>query len=276
MFRVFSFGILLSGVLAVFLMSSVSVNYAYADERYASLVLDAESGVILHQENAGKLRYPASLTKMMTLYLVFDALERGKLTMNQKLPVSSRAASQSPSKLGLKQGQKVAVKDLVLGVIIKSANDAAGVLAEAVAGSEKNFVDMMNQKAWNLGARDTHFANPHGLPSRGSQYTTAKDMALIFKEALKDPFFQRAITFKYRILYSKEGRRHFLKSHNKSLFLNWRYDVFGKTGYTQQAQSCFVGYVKRGNETFIVDVFGTRKRWDYLKWLIEHNARINL
>ncbi len=161
-------------------------------------------------------------------------------------------------------------------MLLKSANDASIVLAEAVAGSEAKFVVLMNQRAWTIGARHTHFTNSHGLPSSTRQYSTAHDMALIFKEVLKNNFFSKAITFKYRIIYSKVGRRHFLKSHNKSLFLNWKRNVYGKTGYTRQARSCFVGYFNKGGHTCIIAVFGCRKRWEDIKFIIEHYGRTDL
>jgi len=215
--------------------------------------------------------YPASTTKVMTVMLALE-----KLPLDAYVPVSLRATQVPPTKLDFRPGEQYRVRDLIYACLLKSANDAAVALAEMVAGSQEKFVVLMNQKAWAIGARHTHFTNPHGLPWPGGQYTTAADMALIFKEALKNPFFQKAITFKYRIIYSKGGRRHFLKSHNKALFLNWKQDVFGKTGYTRQAQSCFVGYFKKGNDVWLVDIFGSHKRWEYLKWIIEHYARVDL
>ncbi len=237
----------------------------------SALIWDASHNRYYFAKNIEERIYPASTTKVMTVLLALE-----KLPLDQYVTVSRKATQVPPTKLDFRPGEQYRVQDLIYACLLKSANDAAGVLAEAVAGSEGKFVDMMNQKAWALGARHTHFANPHGLPSPGNQYTTAMDMAIILKEAIKNPFFERAITFKYRILYSKGGRRHFLKSHNKSLFLNWKQNVFGKTGYTREAQSCFVGYVKKGQNLFIVDLFGTHKRWEYLKWIMEHYAGINL
>lgn len=239
----------------------------------AALLWNITDDRVVFSKNADGLIYPASTTKVMTVLL---ALER--LPLDAYITVSPRATQVPPTKLDFRAGEQYRVRDLIYACLLKSANDAAGVLAEAMAGSQEKFVDMMNQKAWAIGARHTHFANPHGLPSVGRQYTTARDMAIIFKEALKQPFFQNAISFRYRIIYAKDGRRHFLKSHNKSLFLNWKQDVFGKTGYTLQAQACFVGFFRKGNDIFIVDVFGcrTRKRWEELKWLIEHYGGVNL
>jgi len=135
---------------------------------------------------------------------------------------------------------------------------------------------MMNARAKQLGAMHSHFANPHGLPSQGTQFTTASDMALIFTQALKNDFFRQAITYKYLVIYSKDGHRCFLKSHNTTLFLNWKHHVFGKTGWTIEAQACFVGYIPRGNDILIIAVYGCRKRWTDMKYIIEHYARIDL
>ncbi len=215
--------------------------------------------------------YPASTTKVMTAILALEYL-----SLDQYVTVSERATQVLPTKLDLNAGEQYRVRDLMYAVLLKSANDAAAVLAEAVAGSQEKFVVMMNQRARQIGARHTHFANVHGLPSQGDQYTTARDMALMFKEALKNPFFQKAITFKFRIAYSKDGRRHFLKSHNKALFLNWKQDIFGKTGYTRDAQSCFVGHFLKGKDTYIIAVFGCHKRWNDIKFIIERYGKVDL
>ena len=182
--------------------------------------------------------FPASTTKVLTAMVVLE-----KLPLDQYVTISPRATQVPQTKLGLRPGESYRVRDLLYGLILKSANDAAVALAEAVGGSQEKFVDMMNVRAQQMGAVHSHFANPHGLPSSGSQYTTAADMALIFAQALKNDFFRQAITFKYLVIYSKEGHRFFLKSHNRSLFLHWKQHVFVKTGYTIEALSCFVGYV---------------------------------
>ena len=143
-------------------------------------------------------------------------------------------------------------------------------MSEAVIAAHiKNVASVACER--NTGVTATSEKNVSVIPSMISS-------ARSFFLAMKNPFFQQAITFPYRIIYSKDGRRHFLKSHNKALFLNWKQNVYGKTGYTLQAQSCFVGIVKKGNDVFIVDVFGcrTRKRWEDIKWLVEHYAGVNL
>src|ERR1700759_5385057 len=141
-----------------------------------SIVLDADTGRVLSESNADAITYPASLTKMMTLYLTFEALNTGRLRLDQMLPVSGDAASKSPTKLGLQPGDEGAVQDLIFGIVTRSANDAAAVLAEGLGGSEPVFAEMMNRKAQQLGMRNTFYGNASGLPDP-LQHTTARDSA---------------------------------------------------------------------------------------------------
>src|SRR5258708_233534 len=140
------------------------------------IIIDAETGSVLSEHNADAQTYPASLTKMMTLYLLFESLEQGKVRFDQQFVVSARATAQAPSKLGLADGQHVAVRDLLLGIITKSANDAAVVVAENLGGSEPGFAERMTQKARVLGMARTVYRNASGLPNPG-QLTTARDLA---------------------------------------------------------------------------------------------------
>lgn len=217
--------------------------------------------------------FPASTTKILTAILVLE-----NLPLDRYVTVSWHATQVPQSKLGLRPGETYRVRDLFYGLILKSANDAAVALAEAVAGSEPKFVEMMNAKAWGLGARHSHFANPHGLPSVGPQFTTAADMSLMFSYALRQPFFRDTITYKSMVIRSVQGRRLFIKSHNKTLFSNWKQHIFGKTGYTEEAQSCFVGYLPRGRDTFIIAVYGchSHRRWSDMKYILERYGHIYL
>ena len=146
--------------------------------KYASFVVDADTGKILHQENADQSRYPASLTKMMTLYLMFEALNNGRLRMDQQLSVSMKASKMPQTNLYLKPGDTISVREAILALVIRSANDVAVVVAEALAGSEEKFAQIMTQRARQLGMRKTTFRNANGLPNQ-YQITTAKDMALL-------------------------------------------------------------------------------------------------
>ncbi|MFO0388507.1 MAG: D-alanyl-D-alanine carboxypeptidase family protein [Alphaproteobacteria bacterium] len=145
-------------------------------DNYAALVVDANTGRVLYEKNAGATRYPASLTKMMTLYLTFDALKRGKLSLDQGMAVSAKAASQPATNISLKTGDRLPVRKAIESLVVRSANDAAVVLAEAIGQTEWNFGLLMTQKARELGMKSTIFRNPHGLPD-SKQHTTAYDMA---------------------------------------------------------------------------------------------------
>jgi len=153
--------------------------------RYSSIVIDAASGTVLSEYNADAQTYPASLTKMMTLYLTFDALERKALAAEQSLPVSVHAANQEPTKIDLVAGEEVTVRNLILGLVTQSANDAAVVLAEGLAGSEPAFAARMTDTAHALGMDGTNFANASGLPN-DEQVTTARDLAKLARALNRD------------------------------------------------------------------------------------------
>jgi serine-type D-Ala-D-Ala carboxypeptidase (penicillin-binding protein 5/6) len=237
-----------------------------------AVLVNASTGKTLFGKNSHTRVLPASTTKVMTALVVLD-----KLSLDDYVTVSERATYAQPSKLHLRPGEKYKVRDLLYGILLNSANDASIVLAEAVAGSEWKFVQMMNDRAKRLGAKNTKFANSNGLPSKGTtQYSTAYDMYLIFREALKSEFFRQAITYKYKVIYSQDGRKLGLKSHNKMLFKGWKKGVYGKTGYTRAAKSCFVGYTKKGKETLIIAVFGCTKRWMDIQRMIERYGGVDL
>lgn len=150
-----------------------------------SLILDYKTGKVLHSESPNAKIYPASLTKIMTLYLAFDALKRGKLSMEQKLTMSARAVNMPPCKLGLQVGEKITVREAVLAAIVKSANDAAVTLAEAISGSEGKFATLMTKKAHSLGMKNTIFKNASGWYEHG-QHTTAIDLAKLAMAIRRD------------------------------------------------------------------------------------------
>jgi D-alanyl-D-alanine carboxypeptidase len=190
-----------------------------------SIVIDVETGRVLSEMNADAITYPASLTKMMTLYLTFEALNAGRLRLDQYLPVSSEAASKSPTKLHLVPGDSVQVHDLILGIVTKSANDAAAVLAEGLAGSEPAFADRMTAKARQLGMTSTVYRNASGLPDP-EQRTTARDVAQLALALYHD--FPR----EYRYFATREFffRGRVILTHNH--LLDWYEGADGiKTGY---------------------------------------------
>jgi D-alanyl-D-alanine carboxypeptidase len=190
-----------------------------------SIVIELETGQVLSQENPDAITYPASLTKMMTLYLTFEALNAGKLRLDQYLPVSYAAASRTPTKLGLRPGESIAVQDLILGLITRSANDAACVLAEGLAGSEPTFAESMTRKARNLGMTRTVYRNASGLPDP-DQYTTARDQAQLAVALYRD--FPR----EYRYFATREFYFRGNTIHNHNHLLDWYEGADGiKTGY---------------------------------------------
>ncbi len=144
----------------------------------AAIVVDARTGKALYANNADAKRYPASLTKMMTLYLLFEAIDSGKTSLNARITISDHAAAQAPSKLGLKPGQTIKVRDAILALVTKSANDVAVAIGEYVAGSEPAFAKLMTQRAHDLGMSHTVFKNANGLPN-AAQYSTARDLATL-------------------------------------------------------------------------------------------------
>jgi D-alanyl-D-alanine carboxypeptidase len=182
--RRFGFGTLciaLAGALLI-LASPAQARISRTD---SSIVIDADTGEVLSEHNADAKAYPASLTKMMTLYLTFEAMERGELTLDDELRVSQHAARQAPSRLGLREGQTVSVHDAILAMVTKSANDAAVVVAEALAGSEPAFAQRMTQKARELGMSDTNYRDASGLPNP-NQLTTARDLAKLARALYRD------------------------------------------------------------------------------------------
>ena len=220
------------------------------DPRYAGIVVDAGSGAVLYAENAEARRHPASLTKMMTLYLLFEALDSGRLAMDTALPVSAAAAHQPASKLGLAAGSTIRVEDAVLAVCVRSSNDVAVVMAEALAGSEAAFAARMNAKARALGLSSTHFKNATGLPDPG-QVTSARDMAVL---ALA---LQRDFPARYRLFSTRQfsygGRQY--RTTNELLGKVPGLDGI-KTGYIRASGYNLAASVRRGGRRIVVVVMG--------------------
>jgi D-alanyl-D-alanine carboxypeptidase len=194
---------------------------------YEAIVIDAETGQVLRQLNPDAVTYPASLTKMMTLYLTFEALNQGRLRLDQYVQVSAAAAAHAPSRLGFQPGEWVMIHDLILGVVTKSANDAAAVLAETLGGgSEANFALMMTQKAQQLGMTRTHYANASGLPDP-EQLTTARDIARLALALYHD--FPRE--YRYFSVKQFDFQGEIVNGHDH--MLDWYPGADGiKTGFT--------------------------------------------
>jgi D-alanyl-D-alanine carboxypeptidase len=236
------------GIAALFAFLVFSVSPSVA--KYASFVIDAESGQVLHQANADTRNYPASLTKMMTLYLVFEALHEKKWSLNKRLKVSARAARQPASKLALKRGTTIRVRDAILALVTKSANDVASVIAEGMSGSERNFGLKMTAKARKLGMSRTTFRNASGLPNR-AQLSTARDMGTLARALIRDypQYYHYFSTESFRY----GGLTH--KNHNKLLKSYSGADGI-KTGYIRASGFNLVASVERDDRRLIGVVFG--------------------
>ncbi|WP_343227581.1 D-alanyl-D-alanine carboxypeptidase family protein [Rhodanobacter sp. 7MK24] len=219
---------------------------------YAAIVVDGETGQIVQQVNADQRDYPASLTKMMTLYIAFQELKSGKLSLDQTMPVSAWAASRAPTKLGLHAGQTVAVQDCILGMITKSANDAASVMAEGIGGNESHFADMMNAQAALLGMSDTHFANASGLPDPNNT-STAHDLVKLAMALYRD-FPQYAHFFATQEFVF---RGHIVRGHNN---LMYRYPGMDglKTGFTDASGFNLASTAVRDGHRLFAVVLGSR------------------
>ena len=237
-------------VLNISLMIGLIFSSPVALAKYASIVLDADTGRILHGTNADTRNYPASLTKMMTLYVVFDALDAGKIKLDTQFNVSRRATNQPPSRLGLKVNQSISVKNAILALVTKSANDVATVIAENISGSERAFALTMTAKARKLGMNRTIFRNASGLPHRG-QMSTARDMAKLARALLTSHSNYYGYFSVKKFVY--KGRKY--KNHNKLLTSYKGVDGI-KTGYIRAAGYNLVASAKRGEQRLIGVVFG--------------------
>ena len=235
--------------LPVFWMICVSSAHA----KYASFIINENTKRIYHNANADTRNYPASLTKIMTLYLVFDALKSKKISMNSKFKVSKRATRQPPSKLNLSAGSNITVKNAILALVTKSANDVATVIAENLGKSERNFARLMTRKAKKLGMTRTTFRNASGLPNRG-QLSTARDMATLGIAIRKNhPKF-------FKLFKTKSFIYKGIKYTNHNNLLGSYSGTDGiKTGYTNASGFNLVASVERNGQRIIGVVFGGKK-----------------
>ncbi|OXY81219.1 D-alanyl-D-alanine carboxypeptidase [Oceanimonas doudoroffii] len=201
------------------------IGPAQANPRYAAIVIDAENGAVLHAANADASRYPASLTKMMTLYLLFEAMEQGRMSLNTTMPVSAHAASMPQTNISLRKGDQLRVRDAIPALIVRSANDVAVVVAEALAGSESGFARRMTAKARELKMYNTTFRNASGLPDN-QQISTARDLATLSLRLMKDyPAYYHYFSTSS---FTYQGRTY--RSHNRMVQNSPGVDGM-KTGY---------------------------------------------
>ncbi len=238
------------GYLALIGCFAISTPAHAAKGPSSSILIDAESGEVLSLSNADIRRQPASLTKLMTLYITFNALENGSLKMDDKLPVSRTAANRSPSKLGLRVGEKISVRDAIMALIVKSANDCATVLAEGLGYTEENFAKTMTEVAHELGMKNTTFKNASGLPN-SAQLTSARDMAVLaaamyhhFPQHYK-LFSSKSFTYKGQKIYT---HNHLLKTFEGADGM--------KTGFTNAAGYNIITSAQRNGHRVIVVTMG--------------------
>jgi len=217
---------------------------------YADIVIDVDTGEILHETASSELRHPASLTKMMTLYLTFQALEQGRITLNDRFYVSRLATQQEPSKLFLSEGSYITVENAILGLVTKSANDVAVAVGEGLGGSVENFAKIMNKQAKMLGMHDTIFYNPSGLPDP-RQVTTARDMAIMSVAVIKH--YEQYYRYFSTAGFTYAGNHY--HNHNR---LMQRYEGMDgiKTGYIRASGFNLSASARRDGRHVLAVVFG--------------------
>ena len=218
---------------------------------YAGYVIDARNGQVLYARNAETRLHPASLTKMMTLYIVFEAVTNGEIGLDDMVTISRNASGEPPSKLGLRTGQKIALRYLIRGAAVRSANDAATALAEAIEGSEAQFARRMNRTAKSMGMTQTTFKNAHGLTESG-HLSTARDMTLLGRQLFYDyPQY-------YNLFSRITADAHVATVHhtNRRMLRSYRGADGIKTGYTRAAGFTLVASAQRGGKHIIATVFG--------------------
>jgi len=221
-----------------------------------AIIVDANTGAVFWEQDADLPLPPASTTKVLTAIV---ALQSGRL--DQRLLVTGNASSVEPTKIGLRPGQEVELHDLLYAVLLRSANDAAVVVAEGLGGSIEAFAQRMNEKAHSLGATRSNFVNPHGLTEPG-HYTTARDLATIFRYGLRVPLFRDILSTPTAevAIDGPDGRVTMVRSHNRLLNAP-EFQVIGKTGFTRAARRCFVGAAGDGSHEVVIALLGSRDLW---------------
>ncbi len=230
---------------------------------YAYIVADARDGKILNSHNSRQMVHPASLTKMMTLYLAFDAIRYGRLKLDQKVIISKNAASEPPSKFWYKPGQKVSIRYLIRASAIRSANDAATALGEAISGSEKKFIKDMNIAAKKMGMKSTSFKNAHGLTEIG-HYSTAKDMLILARRLMLD--YPEYFNIFSRLETSASGKT--IRNTNYKFLRQYKGASGIKTGYTNAAGHNLAASAKRGDKQLIGILIGASSSSERAKRII--------
>ncbi len=257
---------------AFFLLAALVAGEALAGEilSRAAVVMDSETGRVLYAKNPDLRLMPASTTKLMTALVVVE-----RANLKDVVTVSKYAASVSATRVGLRAGDRVTVESLLYAALMKSANDAAVALAEAVAGSEEKFVELMNRKAIAIGANDTRYINANGLPGDG-QYITAFDLAKVMRQAIRYPILKEVLGTRITEVSTETGKKMFIRNTNRLLWSDEEL-LGGKTGYTRQARHCFVCAGERDKDTIIVALLGAPSRellWKESEELLTFGAKV--
>lgn len=250
--------------LAIFLASStVGMSFANGDSApinissKSAILMDVASGQILYEKDSHEKLPPASVTKVMTMLLICEALDSGKIKIDDQVQISENAASMGGSQIFLEPGESQKVDDLLKGIAVASANDGCVAMAEYVAGSVEAFVDMMNNKAKELGMNDTHFANTNGLPV-DNHYTSAHDIAIMSRELLKHDVINKYLTtWMDQVVVGKKQVNVGLANTNK-LIKHYQGATGVKTGFTQEAKYCLSASAKRGETHLVAATLGAQ------------------
>jgi D-alanyl-D-alanine carboxypeptidase len=243
-------------VVVVFASLATAAQAQIGSDRYASIVIDEQSGQIISAANPDEYRFPASLTKMMTIYMVFEAIRDGRLSFLSPVPVSAWASSMPPTKLGLIPGTTLTVEQAILGLVTKSANDAASALGEMMAGDEDRFAQLMTVRAHALGMAHTTFRNASGLPDWG-QVTTARDLAVLARHLIQDfPQYYHYFSTPSFVFHGRVVPNH------QSMLRSYAGADGLKTGYTEASGYNVVTSALRGEVRLIGVVLGAANGWE--------------
>jgi serine-type D-Ala-D-Ala carboxypeptidase (penicillin-binding protein 5/6) len=246
--------IILLTTLAVPLASAEETGVQLAENVRAAILIERDTGKVLYEKNSNEQLPPASMTKIMTMLLIMEALDRGKLSMEEKVRTSEYAASMGGSQIFLEPGEEMTVKQMLQGIAIGSGNDASVAMAERIAGSEEDFVSMMNNKAKELGLKDTVFKNTTGLPVE-DHYSTANDMAIMAKELLKYEDITKFTGTYEAYLREDTDKKFWLVNTNKLVRFYPGVDGL-KTGFTREALYCLTATAEKDGMRVIAVVFG--------------------
>lgn len=248
-------------ILTLFLgVMSINAEDNLTPKATSSILIEASTGKVLYEKDADKKLAPASLTKIMTMLLTMESLESRKINYNDKVLISKNAASMGGSQIFIEANSRVSVKDLIRGISIASANDAAVALAEKIGGTEANFINMMNDKAKELGLSNTTFKNPHGLDDDGHM-TTARDLSIIAKELVKHEDILKFTSTYEEYMTKPNGEKFWLVNTNNLIRFYDGMDGL-KTGYTPKAGYCLVGTANKNDMRLISVVMNEKEKED--------------